>query len=40
MHDFYRLPGDTPQIENALEPGDLIVAISLPLLPFARARRT
>lgn len=28
--DFYRLPGDTPQIENVLEPGDLITAVVLP----------
>jgi xanthine dehydrogenase YagS FAD-binding subunit len=35
LHDFYRLPGDTPQIETALEPQELIAAISLPLLPFA-----
>ena len=36
IHDFYRLPGDTPQIENALQPGELIVGVSVPLLPFAR----
>jgi xanthine dehydrogenase YagS FAD-binding subunit len=34
--DFYRLPGDTPEIETSLEPGELIVGISLPLLPFAK----
>ncbi len=28
--DFYRLPGDTPNIENALEPGDLITHVDLP----------
>jgi xanthine dehydrogenase YagS FAD-binding subunit len=28
--DFYRLPGDTPNIENALEPGDLITHVELP----------
>ncbi len=27
---FHRLPGDTPQIETALEPGELIVAVTLP----------
>jgi xanthine dehydrogenase YagS FAD-binding subunit len=27
---LHRLPGDTPEIESALEPGDLIVAIRLP----------
>jgi xanthine dehydrogenase YagS FAD-binding subunit len=28
--DFFRLPGDTPQIEFALEPGELITAVTLP----------
>jgi len=28
--DFYKLPGDTPNIENALEPGDLITHVELP----------
>ncbi|WP_185983149.1 FAD binding domain-containing protein [Aureimonas mangrovi] len=27
---LYRLPGDTPQIETALEPGELITALRLP----------
>ena len=27
---FYPLPGDTPQIENALTPGELITAVTLP----------
>jgi xanthine dehydrogenase YagS FAD-binding subunit len=31
--DFYRLPGDTPHIENVLEQGELITAISLPPAP-------
>ena len=31
LHEFYRMPGDTPQIETAIEPGELIVAVSLPL---------
>jgi xanthine dehydrogenase YagS FAD-binding subunit len=30
IHDFYRLPGETPQIENVLEPGDLITHVELP----------
>ncbi|MBB3475737.1 xanthine dehydrogenase family protein subunit M [Sphingomonas sp. BK345] len=30
ISEFYRLPGDTPQIENALAPGELITAIILP----------
>ena len=33
LGDFYRLPGDTPQIENALEPGELITHIELPPAP-------
>jgi len=27
---FYRLPGDTPQIENTLDTGELITAVTLP----------
>jgi xanthine dehydrogenase YagS FAD-binding subunit len=28
--DFHRLPGDTPHIETALEPGELITSVTLP----------
>ena len=28
--DFYRLPGNTPQIENSLQPGEMITAVALP----------
>lgn len=28
--DFHRLPGDTPEIETVLEPGELIAAVTLP----------
>lgn len=28
--DFHRLPGDTPEIETALEPDELITAVTLP----------
>ncbi|AYJ85818.1 xanthine dehydrogenase family protein subunit M [Sphingomonas paeninsulae] len=28
--DFHRLPGDTPHIETALDPGELITAVTLP----------
>jgi xanthine dehydrogenase YagS FAD-binding subunit len=28
--DFHKLPGNTPQIENALEPGELITYVDLP----------
>ncbi|MFC0204576.1 FAD binding domain-containing protein [Novosphingobium soli] len=37
--DFHRLPGDRPDIETMLEPGELITAIALPPLPPA-ARST
>ena len=33
--DFHRLPGDTPQIDTNLNPGDLITAIDLPEKGFA-----
>ncbi len=33
--DFHRLPGDTPHIDNTLQPGELIVAIELPARGFA-----
>lgn len=28
--DFYRLPGNTPHIDNTLEPGELITSVTLP----------
>jgi xanthine dehydrogenase YagS FAD-binding subunit len=34
--DFYRLPGDTPEIETALRPGELITAVTLPKPPGGR----
>ncbi|MCG7348072.1 FAD binding domain-containing protein [Sphingomonas sp. ACRSK] len=33
---FYRLPGDTPHIENVLRPGELITHIELPAPPPGR----
>jgi len=36
---FHKLPGDTPHIENALEPGDLITYVDLPS-PIAGAKST
>jgi xanthine dehydrogenase YagS FAD-binding subunit len=30
LNEFHRLPGDTPDIETVLEPGEMIVAIDLP----------
>ena len=35
MADFLRLPGDTPQQDNNLAPGEMILAIELPRSPFA-----
>ncbi|MBA2936680.1 xanthine dehydrogenase family protein subunit M [Sphingomonas sp. CGMCC 1.13654] len=36
IHDFYRLPGDTPHIETVLERGELITHIALPKPPSGR----
>jgi len=33
--DLHRLPGDTPDIETELRPGELITAVAIPALPFA-----
>lgn len=33
--EFHRLPGDQPDTETVLEPGEVIVAIELPASPFA-----
>ena len=30
LEDFHRLPGDTPERESVLEPGELIVAVRIP----------
>jgi xanthine dehydrogenase YagS FAD-binding subunit len=34
--DFHRLPGNTPQVETQLEPGELITAVTLPPAPPGR----
>ncbi len=34
--DFHLLPGETPEKENVLEKGDLITAVELPPMPFAK----
>jgi xanthine dehydrogenase YagS FAD-binding subunit len=36
LDDFYLLPGDSPEKENQLRPGELITEIRVPLLPWAR----
>jgi xanthine dehydrogenase YagS FAD-binding subunit len=33
VHDFFVVPGSTPERENVLEPGDLITHVRLPALP-------
>jgi xanthine dehydrogenase YagS FAD-binding subunit len=33
---LHRLPGDTPQIETALLPGELIIGVRLPVGPWTR----
>lgn len=33
---FHRLPGDTPNLDTNLQPDELITAVDLPALPFAR----
>ena len=38
LENLHRLPGDTPEQENVLEPGDLIVALRLPAEANAFAR--
>jgi xanthine dehydrogenase YagS FAD-binding subunit len=37
--DLHRLPGDAPQHDTVLEPGELIVAVDLPALPVAAHSR-
>lgn len=34
--DFHRLPGDTPQIDNNLQRGELITAVEIPDAPFTK----
>ena len=34
--EFHRLPGETPHIEAVLEPGEVILAITIPASPAAR----
>jgi xanthine dehydrogenase YagS FAD-binding subunit len=39
LTEFHRLPGDEPQRDTVLEPGELITAIDLPPLPFGMHSR-
>ncbi|MEV7283287.1 xanthine dehydrogenase family protein subunit M [Streptomyces sp. NPDC093252] len=36
LEDFYRLPGDTPEVENELRPGEIITEVVVPPLHWAR----
>lgn len=36
LTDFYRLPGDTPEIEHDLRPGELITEVIVPRLDWAQ----
>jgi xanthine dehydrogenase YagS FAD-binding subunit len=37
--DFHTLPGDQPEIESVLAPGELVTYVELPALPFAARSR-
>jgi xanthine dehydrogenase YagS FAD-binding subunit len=39
LNAFHHLPGDTPHIETALKPNELITSIELPSVPFAKHSR-
>ncbi len=39
IEDFHRLPGDTPHLDNNLEPGDLITSVELPGMEWAKRSR-
>jgi xanthine dehydrogenase YagS FAD-binding subunit len=39
LTEFHRLPGDQPQRDTMLEPGELITAVDLPPTPFAARSR-
>ena len=37
LADFHRLPGERPDLETVLEPGEIIAAVELPPSPFGRS---
>jgi xanthine dehydrogenase YagS FAD-binding subunit len=39
VEELYRLPGDTPHLEHALQPGELIVEVRVPGGPYTRRAR-
>lgn len=34
--DFHRLPGNTPEVDTNLKPGELILGVDLPAIPYAK----
>ena len=36
--DFHRLPGDQPELDNNLQPGDLVTSIDLPAKTFSKVQ--
>ncbi|MFJ5264718.1 FAD binding domain-containing protein [Streptomyces sp. NPDC088387] len=36
LDDFYRVPGDTPHVENQLRPGEILTEVIVPSLHWAR----
>lgn len=36
INELHRLPGDTPQVETSLAPGELITAVEIPACSFAK----
>ena len=39
MAEFHRLPGNEPHLDTNLRPGELITAVDLPPIPYARRSR-
>jgi xanthine dehydrogenase YagS FAD-binding subunit len=37
LTELHRLPGDTPQVDTVLQPGELITSVDVPPLEFARS---
>jgi xanthine dehydrogenase YagS FAD-binding subunit len=37
IRDFHLLPGDAPQIETALQPGELITGVTIPQMAFGQS---
>ena len=39
LTEFYLLPGDTPERETVIAPGEMITGITIPAVPYARTSR-